>query len=397
MLQREILHVQLVGLHAAAAVAGRPELASEPFVIAHSTPGARVMDVSPLAHARGIRIGSAVWEVRAMLGQVTAIAPDLQAYTTRRADAIDVMLRYTPQLQPLGNDQVFLDVTGSLRMCGGLDALLERLRADLVEEIGILPAVGIAPNPLLARIANAVGSPMGINHLPCQPTREGLANLPVELLWVVETRHRERLRQMGVSTFGQLSCLASYLLMQEFGPIGKTMFEACRGRDETVLPVFELGDPRLAIRHELDLARPTREADALRLSGLALAQRVAHSLRKRKQSTRKLQLTLRMRDRKQLHRAHRLAAPADLEVQIVECVDEMLDSLDLGAGHCLWMELAALDLREGPGAYQPSLFDTRPQGQPDLAAARDRIPEKTRGSHVVPGSLVHSPAARPAA
>lgn len=397
MIERTILHVRLVGLHAAVAIAGHPELARECFVVAPPTPGARVLDVSPLAQAAGIRPGSALWEVRAALGDVPAVPPDVQGYGLRRTDAIDVMLRYSPQLQPRGHDEVFLDVTGSLRMCGGLPGLLEQMNSDLAEEIGIVPAVGVGPNPLLARIAGSLGSPEGVSFLPCPATREGLANLPVDLLWMVPAKHRERLRQMGVSRFGQLSCLASFVLTQEFGSAGKVMFEACRGRDNTVIPVYELGDPRLTVHHQVDLAHPTREPAVLRPCGLGLAQRVAQTLRQRGQSARRLQLTLKLRDRRTLQRARRLAAPADLEVELGRCVEAMLHSLQLGAGQCVAMELWATDLRQGPGAYQPSLFDEHPRGEADLAAAKDRIPITTGGVEVVCGTLVNSRAARTAA
>ena len=397
MTERTVLHVRLVGLHAAVAVAGRPELAKERFVVAQTTPGARVMDVSPLAQAAGVRPGAALWEARAALGDLPVVPPDVQGLGLKRADAMDVMLRYTPQLQPRGHDEVFMDVTGSLRMCGGLPSLLDRLQADMAEEIGILPAIGVGPNALLARIAGRLGAPTGVSHLPCPATREGLAGLPVDLLWVVAAKHRERLVQMGVSTFGQLSCLASFVLAQEFGPAGKVMFEACRGRDNTVIPVYELGDPRLAVHQRIDLAHPTRELAALRPCGLGLAQRVAQTLRQRGQSTRRLELALTLRDRKSLHRARRLTAPADLDVELGRCVEGMLQSLQLGAGQCVSMELWATDLRQGPGAHQPSLFDEDPRGEMELAAARDRIPTQTGGIEVVPGTLVNSRSARTAA
>lgn len=406
MKQPVILHVRLDGLHAAIAARRAPILQSEPFVVASRAAGSRVLDVSSEAQALSLSPGKPVWEARAAFPGLIVVPPDLSAYEAARLRVMDLMLAFTPQLKPLGNREAFLDVTASLRLFGGREALVQRLRSTLAEALGIAPTLGIGENPLVAKIATHLAEPGGVNEitgegqavggtpLPRASLAESLAALPVSLLWLVERGHRERLVQMGVRTFGQLRLIPSLILKREFGEAGLVMFEAARGRDDTVIPVYELGDVALAVRHRVQLPRPTREAAALRLAAIALAEQVAHSLRARGQSAQRLRLCIILRDRGQVQRTGTLRAAIDTEREIARHIEEMLGRVELGARQCIALEVAALGLTDAPAAQQLSLFDERPLREAALGAAKDEVLGRIGAPALIPASLEGSAVVR---
>lgn len=231
----------------------------------------------------------------------------------------------------------------------------------------------------------------GTTHalFPQQPAEE-LAGLPLDYLWLVETGQRQRLAQMGVRTFGQLQMIPSVLLRREFGDAGEVMFEAARGRDETLIPVYEAGDTALMIRHRTDLPRPLRQFSALRLAGLALADRLAHSLQAREQSARRLRVTLTLVDRRRVDHTVDLEAATDDQGVLRSQVEKSLSAMHLGAQSCVSLEVAASDLQQGPGPRQLSLFEERPLREPNLAEAKDRVSRKLGEKALVAGSVANT-------
>lgn len=116
-----------------------------------------------------------------------------------------------PAPAPLG---LLLEVAPSLRLFGGLPALLERIRQGLVEQ-GLTARIACAPTPggawLLARNRDGdrVDSPTRLHAC--------LAELPVQLLDAARP-HLDTLETIGIRTLGQLRALPRPGLARRFGP-----------------------------------------------------------------------------------------------------------------------------------------------------------------------------------
>ena len=402
MLRRTILHLRLDGLLAAVQAQHQPLLLGQPFVIAGASPGSRVLDVSPGAARLGLMPGIALWQARTMRPEVIVVPPELRAYEEAFARALEVMLRFTPQVKPWGMSEAFLDITASLRLFGGTEGLLASLREELggvaYPEAGgrdgwgmaTYLTFGLGPNPLLARIATLLTAPGGCRVLPPQTSAQDLAALDVSYLWLVEQQKRARLMQMGVRTFGQLQMIPSVLLRREFGDMGEVLFEAARGRDETIIPVYEIGDSALTIRRRTELPRATRDHAELQAAAQALVEWAARSLRSRGESARKLRLALTLANRRHLEGTRRMGVATDQEAHLMEHAASILGVMHLGSQRCVAMELSVGDLQEAPGGHQLSLFEVRPLRAMGLAAAKDRMAGRFSEGAVLPAPLINA-------
>ena len=321
----------------------------------------------------------------------------LNGLPTARAEvqfqhALDLMSTFTPQVLPVEREEAFLDVTACLRLFGGREALMGKLRGGLRTEAGVTPTLGIGENMLVAKIATLLGAPGETREVAGDPLEDVLAPLPVSLLWRVEADARRRLAHMGVGTFGQLRRIPSALLVRQFGEAGRVMFDAARGVDDRVVPVYELGDPALAVRCLLELPRPTRDAGALRGAALDLAGRLARGLRARGRSARRLEIGATFNDRRRRRRARALSCATDSEADIAAHARAMIGSLVGGARPCIAIELAALDLTDARAARQLSLFEPRPLREQALGAATDALGARMPGVPVMPALLEGTPA-----
>lgn len=327
----------------------------------------------------------------------TILSVRLEGLPATRAEdhfrhALDLMSDFTPQVLPVGGEEAFLDVTACLRLFGGREALIGKLRDGLCAGDGAAPTLGIGENMLVAKIATLLAAPGETREMAGDPLEEVLAPLPVALLWRVSADARRRLVHMGVVTFGQLRRIPSALLVRQFGEAGRVMFDAARGVDERVVPVYELGDPALAVRCLLELPRPTRDAGVLRGAALDLAGRLARGLRARGCSTRRLALDATFNDDRRRSRARALSCATDSEVELAAHARAMMGSLAGGGRPCIALELAALDLTEARAARQLSLFERQPLREQALGKATDALRARVPGVPVTPALLEGVPA-----
>lgn len=201
-----------------------------------------------LAAANGIAPGQTLADARALAGDlvVTAFEP---AAVTRALDGIaQWCVRYTPATAPVGDDGVFLDLTGGVPPFGGETALLADLAARLARQ-GFTAHTAVAGTPgaawALARFApNTVAAPA--------TERAALAGLPVEALRLAPETVATLCR-LGLDTVDALYDLSRAALARRFGE------DLCRRLDQALGRIFEPISPLREVplwRERRDFAEP---------------------------------------------------------------------------------------------------------------------------------------------
>ena len=68
--------------------------------------------------------------------------------------------RYTDLVEPFGIDESWLDVTGTIHLFGGdPEALADRLRREMKEELGLTISVGVSFNKVFAKLGSDYKKP----------------------------------------------------------------------------------------------------------------------------------------------------------------------------------------------------------------------------------------------
>ena len=213
------LHLPLLSLESFAATLVRAESASRDQAIALVDEHC-ISAANAAALAQGVKPG---------LKRATALAlaPRIvlgQADAVRDAEAVlpvaHAALAFTPSvsLQTVADpgraaDTVLLEVQGSLRYFGGLDRLLQQLRAS-VEPLGHALAIASAATPQGAAVLARVEPPPLCRSL--EATRQALVVAPVWLLGPGR-EHWEALQGMGLRQIGDLLGLPRAGLARRFG------------------------------------------------------------------------------------------------------------------------------------------------------------------------------------
>jgi protein ImuB len=203
------------GTKAAATAAPPTTRSPQPYALFAHT---RVVLVDAQAQALGVRVGFARSHALALVPQLECLTPE----PAREAEAFEAVALalcvFTPQIVFADAHTLLLDVTASLRLFGGLRALLRRIEATL-GETGHCTVLGCAPTPWAAWLFARAGATWDKRRRRViRPARLGavLDALPATLL-PAASLHGDGLAQIGCETLGAVRRLPRAGIARRFG------------------------------------------------------------------------------------------------------------------------------------------------------------------------------------
>lgn len=128
-------------------VQARGLAAPDPFAVVENR---RILAANAAARAAGVRPGLGLAGALAIAPQLVTRPRSLQQEAAAQRELAACCAAFTPQVSLDGSDGVVLEISASLRLFGGLDALMARSTAALAQ-LGYAAALAAAPTPLAAR------------------------------------------------------------------------------------------------------------------------------------------------------------------------------------------------------------------------------------------------------
>ncbi len=234
---RKIIHFDLDAFYCAVEEQRHAELRGLPFAVG-GRPESRgvVSSCSYAARRFGVRSAMGMAQAVRLCPQLQILPADMREYALVSKRVMEILHGMTPQVEQLSIDEAFLDVSGRSEYA---TALARALQAQVEESLGLPSSLGVATNKLVAKIATDVGKaasssgdyPRAIQVVPPQREAEFLAPLPVEALWGVGPRTRERLAAVGILTVGDVVAASSDELGRRFGKLGHDLHRQAQGID----------------------------------------------------------------------------------------------------------------------------------------------------------------------
>ncbi|WP_306319368.1 MULTISPECIES: hypothetical protein [unclassified Streptomyces] len=271
---------------------------------------------------------------------------------------LGLLAEFTPLVQALPPDAAFADVTGGLRYFG-TDAvgLAERIRARTGGLYGLRSTVGVAANPMLARMVAADGPPSAVRELPddLDAVTAFLAHKPAAALHGVGPATARTLSSYGLDSVGRIAAAPLGTLQRILGAAaGRRLRDAALGVDPT--PVVPEA-PARSIRVEHEFPGDELDRERQRAALLALADRVGLRLRGEGQAAGALTLTVRYADRTTTVRTRTLREASDHTPTLTGVVYELHERLGLQRARVRALAVRAERLVAGERAPRQLLFD----------------------------------------
>lgn len=233
-MDRAILHIRIGSFFAEVERKRRPELVGKPVIVARpkgNTSGV-VVSASGEAMKAGVVEGMSVRHAKRSCPDAIVISADNDFYRQLFEQFLDILAHCSPLLEPDPPDAAYLDVTGCRRLFGDPIKIGRRIISRVEEKLGLAISIGCASNKLIAGIASRriPGDivPVRIGH-----EAEFVSRFPVTVLESVNSKTAKQLRELGVTTVGQLATIPEILLIRRFGPMGSVMRKQSLGIDVT--------------------------------------------------------------------------------------------------------------------------------------------------------------------
>src|SRR5437660_6020717 len=150
-----ILHVDMDAFYASVEQRDRPELRGKPVIVGGSAESRGVVCAASYeARKFGVHSAMPAATARRLCPQGIFLAVRMSHYAQISKHIRQIMLSFTPLVEPLSLDEAFLDVHGCEQLFGPAAAIGRQVKARIRAETDLIASVGVAPNKYLAKLAS---------------------------------------------------------------------------------------------------------------------------------------------------------------------------------------------------------------------------------------------------
>lgn len=237
----------------------RPELEGRPVAVLSNNDGCIVARSNEIK-ALGIPMGVPLFKVRDIVTANKAVlfSANFELYGDISQRIVQLLREETPLIEVYSIDENFIDLSDLPYEDRKAWAL--RVRARILQEIGIPTSVGIGPTKTLAKVASTFAKTHGDGTWVIETDEERdqmLKQLPIEDIWGVGRRLAPKLKDRGVSWASQLTTASDAWLRTQFTITGMRMVDELRGTAR--LPFGDKHEQRKSIMRSRSFGHRVRD------------------------------------------------------------------------------------------------------------------------------------------
>ena len=319
-MEATILHADLDSFYASVEQRDKPELQGKPVIVG----GGVVLAASYEAKACGVRTAMGGRTARSLCPTAIVVPPRMSAYSDASKAVFEVFHDTTPLVEGISIDEAFLDVGGLRRLSGTPREIAVRLKAAVLERVGLPITVGVARTKFLAKVASAVAKPDGLLVVPPDEELAFLHPLPVERLWGVGAITAAKLRQRGIERVEEVARLGEATLVAMLGRAsGRHLYALAHNHDPR--PIV-LGKRRGSIGSQHAMGWGKKSYEQIDASLVAIVDRVTRRMRAAGRVGRTVTLRLRFDDSTRATRSHTMPRATAHTATILDGARALLDA-----------------------------------------------------------------------
>jgi DNA polymerase-4 len=354
-----IIHLDLDAFFASVEQRDNPAYRGKPLIVGgisgekgNSNRGV-VCAASYEARKYGVHAGMPIWEARQKCHKGIFVPSQMNKYVEASKKFFHICSTYTPLIEPLSIDELFLDVSGCESLFGSSEIIGRKIKERVYQELGLKVSVGIAENKFLAKIATNLGKPDGFYIIPSKDIKKILYPLPVSSLWGIGKKTEELLKKSGIYLVEQLARMPDSILENLLGKNGKKMKLLAQGIDES--PVTPPSTAK-SIGKETTFSTNITEKTVLIKELLKISQLVGYTARKKGYKGRTITLKIRFHNFITFNRSKTLENPTNLDDIIFKTVVELLDKVRYKKGGVRLLGIKLSNLASGNERKQLKLL-----------------------------------------
>jgi DNA polymerase-4 len=307
-----ILHIDMDAFFAAIEIRNNPGLKGKPVIVGGGNGNRGVVTTcSYEARKYGVKSGMSAYKARQLCPSGVFVAGGLKGYVYASACLQKIFEKYTPIVQPTSVDEATLDVTGTERLYGGPEKLVQAMKKEIREKLDITCSVGIAPSRYLAKLASGLNKPDGMTVMDRDRFREVFFPLPVDSLWGIGESTKKSLAKRGIFTVAELAKTDSKILKSIFGKPGETLSIYSQGTEQSVVRKYRDLPNDKSMSHETTMSKDLQDPTMIKATVLWLADKVARRMRNYGYIGRTISVKVRSSDFQTITRSHSISGFTD--------------------------------------------------------------------------------------
>ncbi|MBN8200392.1 DNA polymerase IV [Bacillus sp. NTK034] len=320
---RVILHVDMNSFYASVEMAYDPTLKGKPLAIAGNPEERRGIIVTCSYEARsfGVKTTMPLWEAKKLCPQLIIMKPNFERYRAASMGMFDILHEYSSLVEPVSIDEGYVDITDSYEFGSPIE-IADTIQKQIFQQLDLPCSIGVAPNKFLAKMASDMKKPMGITVLRKRDVPHILWPMQVEEMHGVGKKTGEKLRNLNITTIGELAKADEIILKAALGINGPRLKQKANGQDlRKVDP--ESASEFKSVGNSTTLPRDVSNQRELLQVLEKLAAQVSSRLKRKKVMAVSLGITIRYKDRKTITRSRKLKNPIQQDKDIYQMAKEL--------------------------------------------------------------------------
>lgn len=239
---KTILHCDMNNFYASVEQLINPALKDFPIAVA-GNPVKRtgiILAKNYSAKAFGVKTGEAIWEAKLKCPNLICVAPHFDKYEEYSKKAREIYNSYTDKIEPFGMDECWLDITESLKYFNktGIE-IAKDIQDEIYSKLGLTISIGVSFSKTLAKLGSDLKKPKGLVEINKENHMEIIKKLPIDDMIFIGKRTAKKLRNMNIFTLYDLVSYNPKLLEQNFGIMGRRIYEMALGINDDEIVIFD--------------------------------------------------------------------------------------------------------------------------------------------------------------
>lgn len=279
--KRTILHCDLNNYFASVECLRLPQYKNVPMIVGGSVEDRHgiVLAKNELAKKFGIRTGETIWQAKSKCPDLAVLDAHYEDYVRYSRQIRKIYSEYTDQIESMGIDECWLDVTASEGLFGCGAKIAEELRKRVKRETGLTISAGVSFNKVFAKLGSDMKKPDAVTVIPYESFREIVWPLPACEMLGVGMKTYKKIYYRGCRTIGDIANMKIELLHSWLGKTGEMLWKYANGLENSRVLWQTESDPIKSIGHgtttRADLETDTEVAYVIR----ELSEEIGQKLR----------------------------------------------------------------------------------------------------------------------
>ncbi len=280
--ERVIIHSDMNSCYASIECALNPELRGKAVAVGGSVEDRHGIILAKTQQAKkfNVKTGEAIWQAKQKCPDLIVVPPHFDQYIKYFRLAHNIYARYTDIIEPMGLDEAWCDITGSLKLFGDTETIVNEIRESFKRELGITVSVGVSYNKIFAKLGSDLADVDSVKVISRDNFRQDIWSLPASSMMGVGRRTAKKLADYGVRTIGDIAGCSPEWLKILLGVTGTELWGFANGYDNS--PVMSADDtaPVKSIGHGVTCRMDLVDENEVWKVFLYLSQDVSRRLRK---------------------------------------------------------------------------------------------------------------------